>query len=127
MSTIGHPLSDLSNLLTAYSLANSQTALRIGRGNKAFQEGATPGLPTKGECIAWYREAAGWDPSPDITWGDAFGLFRGAIIMQGIAARYAQRQASSAKALEYAVQMKPYGHVCWEFVQEINKQNKAKL
>ena len=42
--------------------------------------------------------------------------------MQGIAARYAMRQASSARAEEYAVQMKPYGEFTWGLVQRLKQQ-----
>src|SRR3954464_11216574 len=128
MSTIGHPLSDLANLLTPYTTADNPTAVRIGRGSKTFQAGVTPGLPTKEQCIAWYREVAGWDPTPDMTWGDAFGIYRGTIIMQGIAARYAMRQASSAKAKDYADQMHPFAEVAWDLIQAYNKAHaKSKL
>ena len=95
-----------------------------------FLPNHTPGLPTKEQCIEWYRETAGWDPTPDMTWGDAFGIYRGSIIMQGIAARYAMRQASSARAREYAVQMKPFATVAWDLVEDCQRQgrgDKAKL
>lgn len=128
MATIGHPLSDVVNLLTPYLTATSQKALSIGRGNAAFQPGATEGLPSREQLISWYSEVAGWDPSPDMTWGDAFGIYRGSIIMQGIAARYALRQASSTKAQEYGVQMKPFAEIAWDLVQEYKRTHeKAKL
>lgn len=98
--------------------AKSELARSIGRGSTAFLPGQTLGLPTKEECIKWYSEMAGWDPSPEIAWGDAFGIYRGSIIMQGIAARLARRQASSASATEYAEQMKPFGEVAWSLVQQ---------
>jgi hypothetical protein len=67
-----------------------------------------------------------------MTWGEAFGIYRGSIIMQGIAARYALRQASSARAQEYAVQMRPFATVGWDLVQQCQKErakqgSKAKL
>ncbi|KAF2836585.1 APH-domain-containing protein [Patellaria atrata CBS 101060] len=129
MATIGHPLSDLANLLTPHLTATHPIALRIGRGNTAFKPGATEGLPSRESLIELYAKEAGWDPNPDITWGDAFGIYRGAIIMQGIAARYATRQASSAKAMDYGSQMRPYGNIAWDLVQQqISKQGgKAKL
>ncbi|KAF2397380.1 APH-domain-containing protein [Trichodelitschia bisporula] len=116
MATIGHPLSDLSNLLSPYTTAavraSAGPAAEGTRINPAFSPDANyPGLPSKAECVAWYRETAGWDPAPEMTWGDAFGVFRGCIIMQGIAARYAMRVASSARAQEYAVQMGPFAEV----------------
>jgi len=125
MSTIGHPLSDLCNLLQPYALGVSERARAVGRGNAAFLPNQTPGLPTKEECIGWYREVAGWDPTPDITWGEAFALYRLTIIMQGIAARYAARQASSARASEYAANMKPFGLVGWELVEKCMSEGRG--
>jgi aminoglycoside phosphotransferase (APT) family kinase protein len=128
MSTIGHPLSDLNNLLMPFLTASSEKAVSIGRANKAFQPGATRGLPSLEQLISWYSELAGWDPAPVMTWGDAFGLYRAAIIMQGIAARYALRQASSAKAMEYGSQMRPMAEIAWDLVQQYKKTHgKSKL
>jgi aminoglycoside phosphotransferase (APT) family kinase protein len=125
MATVGHPLSDLANLLTPWTTAAIPEARKAGRVNTAFID-PPPGLPTKQQCMAWYRAMAGWDPEPEMTWADAFGIYRGAIIMQGIAARYALRQASSAKAHEFAVQMKPFAEVAWILVQDYKKQLKEK-
>ncbi|GAB7354063.1 hypothetical protein MBLNU459_g4641t2 [Dothideomycetes sp. NU459] len=125
MSTIGHPLSDLCNLLTPFTTSASATARSIGRGSEAFVAGETPGLPTKEQCIEWYQQTSGYDPAPDMTWGEAFGIYRGSIIMQGIAARYALRQASSARAQEYAVQMRPFATVAWDLVQQCKRQGGA--
>ncbi|KAF2636124.1 aminoglycoside phosphotransferas-like protein [Massarina eburnea CBS 473.64] len=128
MSTIGHPLSDLNNLLAPYLTANSDKAMSIGRANKAFVPGATEGLPTPDQLIAWYTEVAGWDPRPDRTWGDAFSTYRSAVIMQGIAARYALRQASSTQAQEYGAMMKPFAEIAWDLVQEYKRTHEtAKL
>ncbi|KAF2201452.1 acyl-CoA dehydrogenase family member 11 [Delitschia confertaspora ATCC 74209] len=128
MSTIGHPLSDLTNLLMPYATASSEKAMSVGRASPAFKPGATEGLPSREQLMAWYSETAGWDPRPDAQWGDAFGLYRGAIIMQGIAARYALRQASSLKAMEYGSQMRPMAEVAWDFIQEYkNTHEKARL
>src|ERR1700733_7329065 len=96
MSTIGHPLSDLVNLLIPYSLRDLPGRHELSK----FKDGATPGLPTQDQLLKWYAEIAGWDPSPDIPFGKAFGIFRATFIYQGIAARYAVRQASSAQAKE---------------------------
>ncbi|OCK77923.1 APH-domain-containing protein [Lepidopterella palustris CBS 459.81] len=128
MSTIGHPLSDLANFLTPYLTANSKKAMSIGRSNKDFRPGATEGLPSREQVISWYSEVAGWDPTPEMTWGDAFGIYRSSIIVQGIAARYALRQASSEKASDYAAQMKPFAEIAWDLVQEYKRTHtKARL
>ena len=48
------------------------------------------------------------------------------MIMQGIAARFALRQASSAKAKEYAVQMGPFGEFAWGLVQACKQGGRGK-
>ena len=127
MSTIGHPLSDLSNLMTPYVTAPS---FRRGetqgntlpppppppRPSPAFAANTTPGLPPRAALQALYAGVAGWDPSADLPWSDAFALFRNCVIIQGIKARLAQRNASSAKAAEHARLMEPFGHFAWALV-----------
>ncbi|KAL8842681.1 MAG: hypothetical protein Q9170_000456 [Blastenia crenularia] len=132
MSTIGHPLSDLSNLLSPYVFALQPPAKALAsRTNPAFFPSAgTRGLPSRSQCIDWYADVAGWDPNSETGWGDAFGAFRNSVIMQGIAARYATRQASSARAEEYAVQMKPFGEFAWGLVRRLEQkfpQDRVKL
>lgn len=58
------------------------------------------GLPSIPQCLAWYRAVAGWNPEAEMTWADAFSLFRMSVVRQGITARYAARQASSSNALD---------------------------
>jgi len=128
MATIGHPLSDLSNLLSPFTLASMPQKPGLGtRINTAFIPNATshPGLPTKSQCVKWYSAVAGYDPTPDLTWSDAFGTYRGAIIIQGIAARHAMGVASSAKAQEYAIQLKPYSEIAWSLVQRWKEQHES--
>jgi len=132
MSTIGHPLSDLSNLLGPYSFAvEPPNAAMSVRTNPAFVPSAnTAGLPSRSQCVAWYDEVAGWDPAPELEWGDAFATFRNSVIMQGIAARYALRQASGAQAKEIGNLMGPYGDFAWGLVarrKEKEAYQRAKL
>lgn len=132
MSTIGHPLSDLSNLLSPYAFALQPSSSDLdSRMNPAFAPSASsPGLPTRSQCIDWYAEVTGWNPRADSRWGDSFNVFRNSVIMQGIAARYALRQASSEKAKEYAAQMGPFGQFAWDLLQRFKEEDgmgKAKL
>lgn len=128
MSTIGHPLSDLSNLLSPYSFAvDPPNSAMSARTNPAFSPSVdTQGLPSRLQCIQWYRGIAGWDPSAELDWGDIFANFRNAVIMQGIAARYAQRQASSEKAKEIGSLMGPYGEFCWGLVERRKTTDRVK-
>ena len=124
MSTIGHPLSDLSNLLSPYSFAvDPPNSAMTPRTNDAFATSAhTPGLPSRLQCAQWYAEVVGWDPSSELEWGDTFANFRNSVIMQGIAARYAQRQASSEKAKEVGDLMGPYGEFTWGLAERLMRK-----
>lgn len=131
MATIGHPLSDLVNLTGPYSWMKTSASSSF-RSESAQQQqqpssahSVVPGLPTLKQCVSWYAEAAGWDPASDMGWGNAFGGFRGAVIMQGIAARYALRQASGQTAKEYAAQMVPHGEWAWELVENFKKEQEV--
>ena len=117
MATVGHPLSDFCNLTSPYFL--------YGPGHKPamFQEvGGEPGLPTRRDCVQWYAEVAGWDPTAELSWGDAFFGFRISVIIQGIAARNARRQASSAMAGEYTKLMVPMALYTWKLVKQVQEQ-----
>ena len=119
MSTIGHPLSDVVNLVTPWTETtnsvgvSSQTEFLRGKG--------PPGLPTVDQCVAWYRELAGWDPEPGLAWGKAFRTFRTTVVMQGIGARYAARQASGGRAKEYGLQMIPYAEWALHQVEDVKR------
>ncbi len=77
LSTIGHPLSDLVNLLypfrgeTLYKKNGPSGGGFIGLTSKQLQ-----GVPTLDECIDCYAAEAGWDPRVDWDFGIAFSEFR---------------------------------------------------
>jgi aminoglycoside phosphotransferase (APT) family kinase protein len=131
MATIGHPLSDLVNLTAPWAWVGRNIGLGQTDNSKQelFRDGVTPGLPTLDEVVGWYAEASGYDPKMELAWGNAFGGFRGGIIMQGIAARYAQRQASGTTAKNYGAQMAPYGEWAYSLVERLRhtSDGKAKL
>ncbi|PWW71794.1 APH-domain-containing protein [Tuber magnatum] len=116
LSTIGHPLSDVSNLLSPYQRALETGASLMSGETKAFLPRATPGLPSRQQVINWYGEASGWNILPsEMYWGDAFGFCRNSVIAQGITARAARRQASSAKAGAYAEQSPGLVALAWKY------------
>ena len=129
MSTIGHPLSDLSNLLSPFTLALHDLSKELASlANTTFSpSSAAAGLPFRKECIKWYAEATGWDARDELQWGDSFGVFRNSVIMQGIAARYALRQTSSEKAQDYAAQMGPFGEFAWKLVRQLEERDSGEM
>ncbi|KAK8874423.1 Acyl-CoA dehydrogenase family member 11 [Apiospora arundinis] len=124
MSTVGHPLSDLANIMHPFYIAsgsgegNSINAMRHAGSSEAFLPGRTPGLPAPAELMQWYAETAGWDPRPEMNWAVAFSVFRLSAICQGIAARVATRQASSEKARNHAEAMYPLAEFAWGLVEK---------
>lgn len=125
MSTIGHPLSDLANLIVPWTITAFSTERR--NSHPAFAPNAvTPGLPTRDQAIAWYAEVAGWNPAQELAWGSAFAMFRDSIIFQGIASRYAVRQASSAQAKKVGAEMAPAAEICWELVRRAKESTKMR-
>jgi aminoglycoside phosphotransferase (APT) family kinase protein len=117
LSTIGHPLSDLANLLQPLQLSAEEQL-----------EPTSPngGYPPLNTMLEWYQSEAGWDPTPDFPFADAFCLWRTSIISQGIAARYARGQASSSEAKRYGQKMFPLGELSWKTVQQYEKSRQAK-
>ena len=125
LSTLGHPLSDLCNLLSPYVLgsgfgpaADDAKAPDSGSDSDLASVAAaaavftgTPGVPTRDEAVRIYQQAAAaaaaaagrWAGSmgANLDWGLAFMLCRNSVITQGISARHARRQASSASAATY--------------------------
>ena len=118
LSTIGHPLSDLANLTQPLQLSDDAEFVPTSA------EGSFPPLKT---ILEWYQDAAGWDPSPYYPFADAFCLWRTSIISQGIAARNARGQASSAEAKSYGTKMFPLGELAWKTVLEYERKHGAKL
>ncbi len=135
MSTIGHPLLDLTNLITPFYTAKRDPT-SIANAHPSFLPGATPGLPTPDEITALYfsvayapPDAAGAVPPPsaaqarersrELQWTQAFNIFRQAAICQGIAARQAARQASSERAKRYADARNPMAEYAWELIGQV--------
>ncbi|KAK5655438.1 hypothetical protein OQA88_5709 [Cercophora sp. LCS_1] len=138
MSTIGHPLSDISNLITPFYTAriDPHKSMHVHPG---FKPRATRGLPDIDEITALYFSVA--DPAArdvrsssslelslsdqdqererrrELQWAQAFNIFRLSAICQGIAARQAGRQASSEKAKRYGEERTPLAEFAWELVK----------
>ncbi|KAF2404499.1 APH-domain-containing protein [Trichodelitschia bisporula] len=122
MSTIGHPLSDLCCLLEPYTITARTREQRRNSRIEFTPSKLLAGLPTRAECIDLYASLAGWDPRPDIPWGTAFAMYRNVIIFQGIAARYASRQASSPIAYQVGQERDPVAAITLGLIEEAKSQ-----
>jgi aminoglycoside phosphotransferase (APT) family kinase protein len=85
MSTLGDPLADLGLLLVYWAQADD------GETRRAAARGSTvtrlAGFPTRAEVAAQYGAATGRDLSA-LPWYLAFGFFKLAVVVAGVAARH---------------------------------------
>lgn len=138
LSTLGHPLSDLGNLLQPFSMpcpnpegindveevkraqARGEMFMLLG----GLSEEVSP-VPQKEECMKVYCQAVGRQyPISNWSFCEAWAWFRAAVISHGIAARVAQRQASSAEAKLYATK---FPHAAKASLDLLKKPVQAKL
>ncbi|ORY52816.1 kinase-like domain-containing protein [Leucosporidium creatinivorum] len=126
LSTLGHPYSDLSNLLQPFyipkqgeggvSQASHLTALRD------IPPSLLP-IPDAQTLLQEYCKLVG-EPYPLPRWTAcvSFAFFRLAVITQGIAARSAQGQASSAKAKTYATIFPQIGELAVDTIRRAGEE-----
>ncbi|BFZ58626.1 hypothetical protein PYCC9005_005690 [Savitreella phatthalungensis] len=117
LSTIGHPLSDLANLLQPHCLPSGADSSLTGF--KGLDD--LGGVPTAAEVLKHYASLTGYDPAVDWTFGEAFAHLRLAVITQGIAARVARKQASSLKAKTHAQMFVPLGYLGWQTIEDASE------
>ncbi len=92
LSTIGHPLGDLTYQL---SQRRMETNALFGLDDATLNE---RGIPTEAEFVTAYCERTGRDGIDNLDFYLAFHLFRSASIMQGIAGRVKQGTAAGERA-----------------------------
>ena len=93
MATLGHPHMDLGTTLGYWIEAGDPEALR----QTAFGPTAVPGSLTRRELVARYELQTG-HPVPDALFFYCFGLFKIAVIVQQIYARYVRGHRSRPAA-----------------------------
>jgi aminoglycoside phosphotransferase (APT) family kinase protein len=115
LSTLGHPLADLSYHCMAWHIPPG-TFRGIGG-----LDHAALGIPTEVDYVARYCERTG-RPDPAAVMADwdfylAYNLFRLASITQGIAKRVVDGIASSAQARATGASTRPLAEMAWKFAQ----------
>jgi aminoglycoside phosphotransferase (APT) family kinase protein len=101
LSTLGHPLADLTYLLLMYKFPQSLMKSLAGLDPAAL------GVPTEDEAVALYCQAAGRPLLRERDFYHAYNLFRFAAICHGIRGRMIKGNASSAQAERYARHVEP--------------------
>ncbi|KAJ5936833.1 hypothetical protein N7466_003283, partial [Penicillium verhagenii] len=91
-ATIGHPLSDIANLLQPWTIVQMSSSAADQLSLPLRSAASTVGLPSISECLGWYDSMVGWNPQKEMMWADAFALFRMSVARQGINACSAARK-----------------------------------
>lgn len=100
LCTLGSPLADLANLTQPWSIDKKDIPHLSWRGfRNAIADVPIPIEDLEREYCHLTKQAY---PIPEMVYVRSWIFFRLAVISQGIAARYARRQASSEQAFIYA-------------------------
>jgi aminoglycoside phosphotransferase (APT) family kinase protein len=116
LSTLGHPLVDF-----AYHCMTWHMAAVEGSRGLAGVDLAALGIPTEAEYLQTYLQRTGRrDPVSAEDWRYylVFNMFRLVGILQGIAARAKQGNASNAKAVETGKRTRPLAEQAWALAQQ---------
>ncbi|MDB5870375.1 MAG: aminoglycoside phosphotransferase [Polaromonas sp.] len=113
LSTLGHPLADLSYHLVTWRLTAEQFRGMAGK------DLASLGIPSEQAYVDAYCRRVGRPPIDPAEWSFciAFSLFRLAAILQGIAKRAQGSTAASANAAETGARARTIAEAAWRQVQ----------
>jgi aminoglycoside phosphotransferase (APT) family kinase protein len=106
LSTLGHPLGDLSYHCMPWRTAFQSVDL------------ADLGIPSLDEYVAAYCRRTGRERIENWNFYLAYNLFRGAGIAQGIAGRVRDGTAASAWAAEVGASVRPSAEAAWAIAQQ---------
>ncbi|KAG0144459.1 hypothetical protein CROQUDRAFT_672366 [Cronartium quercuum f. sp. fusiforme G11] len=127
LSTLGHPYSDLANLIQPWYIPPSSIDPEIGIGFRDLSLEDSP-IPLSVETLIRIYCKSTKANYPLQNWDAAvsFSFFRLAVIMQGIAARLSKGQASSAKAFTYAQLFQTFAKFAIQVIER-SELNNSKL
>jgi len=119
LSTLGHPLADLSYHVMSWRLTADQFRGMAGRDLKAL------GIPDEAEYLQWYCERTGRPPINPLHWEFhvAFSMFRLAAILQGIVKRAIDGNAASDQALVTGRRARTVAEIAWRQVEDLREMN----
>ena len=111
LSTLGHPLADLSYHLMMYRMPPLGTVGLLG------VDLAARNIPSEREAVERYCRSVGRDPEalfPRMDFYAAYNMFRLAAILHGIRGRLLRGTAASANAKSMAENVEPLARLAWE-------------
>jgi aminoglycoside phosphotransferase (APT) family kinase protein len=111
LSTLGHPLADLSYTCLPYHAAP------MGPGGVPFAERGIAGIPSEAEFVDAYCHRVGRAPIARWPFFIAFSLFRAAAILAGVYKRALNGNACDARALEHGAVYRQLAETGWRIAQ----------
>lgn len=114
LSTLGHPLGDLSYHLMDWYRPEGVDL----RGTLRGRDLEALGIPSLEEYVAKYAERAGLGSIQVSPFYRAFNLFRVAAILQGVAQRAVTGNAAASNAKEVGTRVRPLAIAAWREAQE---------
>lgn len=113
LSTLGDPLADLSYQCMAWHLPAGAPGSLVGRDLDADR------LPGEAEFIEWYLARTGARRPDDWDASIVYNLFRLAAILEGVARRVIDGNASSRRAREMAALVDPIADTAWALARSL--------
>ena len=111
LSTLGHPYADLAYQCMQLRLDND--SVLAGLGGIDLQ---ALGLPSEEDYVALYCQRMGLENIPNWNFYVVFSMFRFAAILQGVAKRAQEGNASSDKASRMGLLVKPLAKIAVELI-----------
>ncbi len=108
LATLGDPLADFAYHCMPWRLAPDLA------GTVMHGDVGAPGIPPLQDYLQWYEQHTGCAAGRHFDYYMAFGMFRLAAILQGVAARALQGNASNARAAEAGRRAAPLAEAAWE-------------
>ena len=113
LSTLGHPLADLTYQLMMYYMRPEVIAGLIGADLAALN------IPSESEYVAAYCRRTGRDGIPDLDFYLAYNLFRLAAIFHGIKGRVIRGTAASPHAKRRVEALPEIAALAWKQAQKV--------
>jgi len=115
MSTVGDPLMDLGGALAYWIQADDSETLRAGAFGPTMLEGSL----SRNQLVARYAERSGID-APNMLFYYCFGLFKLAVIVQQIYARYVRGLTTDSRFAGMNARVASLGKAGYEAIQKGN-------
>ena len=118
MATLGDPIMDLGTTLAYWIGPDDPPSVRLMTGLPTFE----PGNPTRSQLLDQYAQKTGYEIG-NFSFYYAYGLFKLAVIVQQIYARYKLGYTKDPRFANLNIQTKQLGEMAWQSIQKNRVDN----